>query len=183
MWWRGATCDTFVQWQVMLRGNIMWCRGTITADAVCGALGQWHVVPWGNPGSWHRGVMPGYSPVGWFFRNPNLWFGAQSAKWLKQTFTWKKSKLGKSRTLCLALARGSSLQIRFCAISLFEGNWSKFFLSQIFRNDLGNDKKIIEIGKLLIIIWFLFFKTLLEIDSLMLSSFRLVCRCVKQYIN
>ena len=86
MWWRGATCDTFLQWQVMPRGNIMWCLGTNTT----GALRQWHVMPWGNPGSWHRGAMPGDSPVGWFFRNPNRWFGAQSAKWQKKTFTCKK---------------------------------------------------------------------------------------------
>ena len=60
-------------------------------------------------------------------------------------------------------------------------------------------KIIIEIGKLLIIIWFLFL-TLLEIGSLffiflnfirnwfisaetLYSSLRLVFRCVKQYIN
>ena len=74
------------------------------------------------------------------------------------------------------------------------------------RKYLGNDKKN-EIGKLLIIIWFLFFiiwffLTLLEICSLffififfnfirnwfinaeiLYSSLRLVFRCVKQYIN
>ena len=96
----------------------------------------------------------------------------------------KKSKLGNSRTLCLALSRGSSLQIRFCVISLFEGKWSNFF----YHRYLGNDKKIIEIGKLLIIIWFLFYlffdfirNWFISAETLY-SSLRLVCLRNVEYI-
>ena len=144
----------------------MWWLGTITADALPGALGQWHVMPWGNPGSWHRGVMPGDSPVGWFFRNPNLWFEAQSAKWLKKRPLPEKnlSKLGNSRTFCLASSRGSSLQIRFWVISLFEGKWPNFyFIANIYENIIKINNWNWEVTH-----HYLIFLTLLEMGSLVL---------------
>ena len=129
MWWRGATCDTLVQWHVTPRGNIMWCLGTIAANAVRGALGQWRVMPWGN-GTWCRGEMPGDSLIGWFFWN--IWFGVLSAKWQK------KDHCRKNKHLHWAT-------IKLYVYHYHEGVRKLFDFVSIF-----------EFGKLLIIIWFYF---------------------------
>ena len=63
-----------------------WYRGVIHVP--CNVLGQWPVTSLGND-SWCRGAMAGDAFIGWFYRN--LWFGAQTVKWLKKTrmITWK----------------------------------------------------------------------------------------------
>ena len=135
-----------------------------TADA----LGQWHVMPWGNPGSWHRGAMPGDSPVGWFSRNPNLWFWAQSAKWLKKDLYLKKnlSKLGNSSNFMLSIIMRVFISDSILCHFII---WEQMAQFLFHRKYLGNDKKINKK-----INWevthhnLIFFLTLLEIGSLFL---------------
>ena len=136
------TCDDVGQyvihigaWNEMPKGNIMWCLGTIAADTVRGASGQWHVMPWGNQGSWYHGAMPGDSAVGWFFRD--LWFGVQSAQWLKKTITWKKVHLNWGTLKCYVYHHeGFHFRFDFVLFYYLRTNGPFFYHSY-----LGNDEK------------------------------------------